>query len=268
MPSTNKRNYRRKSRRTRTVSKKVAAAPVSLSKLTSLIKRINLRQSEVKYKSRVINQGAMTHNSIYRIPIWDADALVGPVSILPGQGVTDKDRIGDRIHAKKIKLRMSMDIPYDRKNVKVKIYFLEYNSDQGDPTNQGVFQHTVTGKTALDPVQIKRWGKSLRYLGTYTPQLNTNFMTQTTVHNQGAVPADEISANTATIMLNKDILLNRKIFFTSDGATTPSNLKENGVLLIMPFATSNTSPYTTVLSPGDTVVLTASAAATLYYKDL
>lgn len=262
MPSTNKRTYRRKGRRnTRTVSKKVSAAPVSLTKLTSLIKRVNLKQSEVKYKSRVISTGTMNHNTITRIPIWDEDALVGPVSILPSQGVKDKERIGDRIHAKKIKLRMSMDIPFDRKNVKVKIYFLEYNSNQGDPTNQGVFQHTVTGQTILDPIQIKRWGKSLRYLGTYTPQLNTNFMTQTTVHNQAAPPADEVSANTATIMINKDIYLNRKIFFTNDGAMTPSNLRENGVLLVLPFATTNTAD-------GDNVILSASAAATLYYKDL
>jgi len=86
-------------------------------------------------------------------------------------------------------------------------------------------------------------------------------MTQTTVHNQSAVPADEVSANTATIMVNKDIHLNRKVFFTSDGSMTPSNLKENGVILVLPFATSNTLT-------GDTVILTASAAATLYYKDL
>jgi len=260
MPYRKQYKKRTSSRKAKT-TKMVTAAPVSLSKLTSLIKRVNLRESEVKYKSRLVSQGAMNHNSITRIPIWDPDALVGPVSILPQQGTTDSTRIGDRIHANKIKLRMSMDIPFDRKNVKVKLYFLEYNTDQGDPTNQGELQHTITGKTILDPIQIKRWGKSLRYLGTYTPQLNTNFMTQTTVHNQSAVPADEVSANTATIMVNKDIHLNRKVFFTSDGSMTPSNLKENGVILVLPFATSNTLT-------GDTVILTASAAATLYYKDL
>ena len=103
-----------------------------------------------------------------------------------------------------------MDIPFDRKNVKVKLFFLEYNDEVGNPTTQSQLQHTITGKTALDPIQIKRWGKSLRYLGTYSPQLNTNFMTQTTVHNQGDPPANEISANTASIMIKKDILLNRK----------------------------------------------------------
>ncbi len=42
---------------------------------------------------------------------------------------------------------------------------------------------------------------------------------------------------------------------------TPSNIKENGCLLILPYATINTST-------NDNLVLGMEGAATMYYKDL
>ena len=104
-----------------------------------------MKQSETKYKSRDLSYGAMNHDSIVKIPIWDKDAIFQPKSILPQQGITDATRIGDRIMASKIKLRLHFDIPYDRQNVKLKLYFLEYNSDQGTPTDYATFFHNVTG---------------------------------------------------------------------------------------------------------------------------
>lgn len=255
---TKKRTYKRKAK----VSKMVTAAPQTQKGLIKLIKSINLKESELKFKTRKLEYAAMNHDSIIKIPIWDKDAIALPESILPLQGLKDKDRIGDRIHALKIKLRAHFDIPYDRKNCKIKLYFLEYNSDQGDPTDYSTLFHNVTGNSRLDPVQIKRWGKSLRYLGDFKPRdMDANFMIQTTVHDQGAPPANRVSANTASIFVNRDIYLNRKIFFTTDGAMTPSNIKENGCLLIMPYATINTGT-------ADNVVIGMEGAATMYYKDL
>lgn len=240
----------------------VTAAPKTEKSLIRLIKSINLKQSETKYKSRNLSYATINHNAIAKIPIWDKDATFFPESILPTQGLQDKDRVGDRIHGLKIKLRASFDIPYDRNNCKLKIYFLEYNSDQGDPTDRAQLFHDVTGSTRLDPVQFKRWGKSLRYLGDFKPKdMDANFMVQTTYTNVSAPPANAVSANTATIYVNRDIYLNRKIFFTTDGAMTPSSLKENGCLLIIPYATHNTSE-------SDNVVLSMKGAATLYFKDL
>lgn len=253
----NKNKYRRGSKKSYTY-KKTKAAPKAKSSLVKLIKSVTMKQSETKYKSRDLSYGAMNHDSIVKIPIWDKDALVGAKSILPHQGITDATRIGDRIMANKIKLRVCLDVPWDRKNVKVKVYFLEYNSDQGDPTDYGTFFHNVTGNSRLDPVQFKRWGKYLKYLGDYKP---LDMEASYTYINSQTPTAAHLATNTATIYIRKDIYLNKKIYFVNDGAMTPSNIKENGCLLFLPYASINTGT-------GDNVVIGMEGAATIYYKDL
>jgi len=258
----NKRTYnkRRNYKPKRKVSKMVSAAPKSRANLVRLIKKIQLGQTEIKYKSRQLSTSAMNHNTITKVTIWDKDAAVLPVSTLPAQGQTDATRLGDRIHAIKFKLRMTFDVPYDRRNTRMKIFYLEYNSDQGDPTDIAQFQHSITGETRLDPIQKKRWGKSLRYLGEYRPDRNQYpYFTYSAAQSPPA--ADNTSANTAPIVVNLEIPLNRKVFFTADGAMTPANLKENGCLLFVPYATINTTS-------GDNVVISSKGAITLYYKDL
>lgn len=255
MPGKN-RKYK-KYNKTKT-TKVVDAAPKTKSGIVSLIKSVTMKDSETKYKSRNLDYGAMVHNGIHKIPIWDADALIGATSILPEQGINDATRIGDRIHALKIKLRMALDIPWDRKNCKVKVYFLEYNSDQGDPTSFGDFFHTVTGKSRLDPIQVKRWGRGLKYLGDYQPlDRNASY----TYIGSSAPAASNTATNTATIYIKRDIVMNKKVFFKSDGAMTPASLKENGCLLFLPYASNNTTG-------SDNIVLTAKGASTLYFKDL
>lgn len=249
-----KRTYKKKAK----VSKMVTAAPKTEKSLIRLIKSINLKESETKFKSRDLSYSTMAHDSIIRIPIWDKDAIALPVSILPQQGLKDNNRVGDRIHALKIKVRCHFDIPWDRKNCKIKMYFLEYNSDQGDPTDYDTLFHNVTGNSRLDPVQMKRWGKSLRYLGDFKPR---DMEASYTYINSSTPSASAMATNTASVYVNRDIYLNRKIFFTTDGAMTPSNIKENGCLLIMPYSTINTGT-------GDNIVLGMEGAATMYYKDL
>lgn len=255
----NKNKYRRSSKKG--TYKKSKVAPKSKSSLVKLIKSVTMKQSETKFKSRDLIYSTMAHDSIVKIPIWDKDAIFQPKSILPQQGITDATRIGDRIMASKIKLRLHFDIPYDRNNVKLKLYFLEYNSDQGTPTDYATFFHNVTGNSRLDPVQFKRWGKYLKYLGDYRPRDNDARLFYTYHGNESAPSGATTATNTSTIYVKKDIYLNRKVYFTSDGAMTPSNLKENGCLLILPYASANTST-------GDNVVLSMEGASTLYYKDL
>lgn len=251
-------NKRRYSKKKTLVSKKVPSAPKTEAGLVKLIKQINMKQSETKYKSRDLGHAGMNHNSIVKIPIWDADALAFPVSILPAQGLTDSHRIGERIHALKIKLRLHFDIPWDRKNCKIKLYFLEYNSDQGNPTSYSDFFHNITGNSRLDPIQVKRWGKGLKYLGDYKPQ---DMEASYTYINSSTPSASALATNTASIYVKKDIVLNRKIYFKADGAMTPSNIRENGVLLALPYSTINTTP-------SDTIVVGMEGAATMYYKDI
>jgi len=259
MPRNNYRNYRRKTTTKRKVAKMVTAAPQTRANLVKLIKSINIKQAEVKYKSRIMNYDAMNHNGIYKLPIWDADAILLPKSVLPFQGLEDDNRIGDRIHAQKFKLRMTFDIPWDRRNMRLKIFYLQYNSDQGDPTDKAQLQHQITGNIRLDPIQKKRWGKGLKYLGDYNPLRGVQYP-HMSVQNAESAPG-AVSQNTASLDINIDIPMNKKIFFTQDGAMTPANLKENGCILFLPYSTVNTGT-------GDNLVIKAQGAITLYYKDL
>ena len=244
------------SRTRRTTTKRVKAAPKSMAKMTKMIKAIQLKEQETNYKSITANTGSLNHDVIYEIPIWNSSS-----SVFPDQGVTDGGRIGDRIYAKSIRFRMCMDVPWDRKNVKVKAYYLPYNSDQGTPTNYASLFHNVTGNSRLDPIQFKRW-KGLKYLGTFTPRDKdaSVFVTRSPGAEDGPT-ASHLATNTASIYINKKISLNRKVWFPNDSDNQPSNLKEKGSILLLPYATINTST-------NDNIILASEGALTLYYKDI
>jgi len=239
----------------RMTSKLVPSAPKTMSNMVKLIRKIQLNEQETNYKTIQPSIGALNHDSIYSFPMWSSTD-----SVFPTQGTTDGSRIGDRIYPKGIRVRMVLDVPWDRKNVKVKAYYLPYNSDQGDPTTYANFFHNVVGNSRVDPIQFKRW-KGIKYLGTYKPR-DMDASVYITDFNEIAAPsASHLATNTASIYINRFIKLNRKVWFNSDSSTQPSNLKENGVILLLPYATINTAT-------GDNVILSGEGAFTLYYKDI
>ncbi len=237
------------------VKKLVRAAPKSMANLTKMIKSIQLKEQETNYKSISQAVNAMNHNSINEFSLWSA----GP-SVFPSQGTGDGDRIGDRIYPKGIRVRMALDVPYDRKNVKVKMYFLPYNSDQGDPVEKTQLFHNVVNNTRLDPIQFKRW-KGIKYLGTFTPKDNDAAIFRTAPSNEGQPGAADKATNTATIYINRFITINRKVWFKNDTSLQPANLKEKGSILLLPYASINTTE-------SDNVILSGQCAFTCYYKDI
>jgi len=241
----------------RMTSKLVPSAPKTMSNMVKLIRKIQLNEQETNYKTIQPSIGALNHDKIYEFPMWSSSA-----SVFPTQGTTDGSRIGDRIYPKGVRVRMCLDVPWDRKNVKVKAYYLPYNSDQGDPTTYAQFFHNVVGNSRVDPIQFKRW-KGIKYLGTYKPRdMDASYWANLPSSvNVGDPPANRLASNTATIYINRFIKLNRKVWFNSDASTQPSNLKENGVILLLPYASINTST-------GDNVILSGEGAFTLYYKDI
>lgn len=67
-------------------------------------------------------------------------------------------------------------------------------------------------------------------------------------------------------MVKKWLPINKNLFFRSDATNQPSNLKELGSIIAVPYTTINTAS-TGVIS-GDTVVLNGEMSVTVYYKDL
>lgn len=211
--------------------------------LVSLIKRVTLKQSETKYRTYNYTQpGAQTHNNVHSFHLWDAGAS-GSSVIWPGQGTSDADRIGDSLFAVGIKLRMYFQIPSNRKNVTIKLWYLPYNSTQGDPTTYNDFFHNKTGIGLIDPVQTKRY-PMLRYIGKFR-----------------LYSRDVTDSADGSILVNKWIPIGRNINFNQDISYLPSNLPENGRILYLAYDT-----YTTVAT--DNVISRASMAATLYFKDV
>jgi hypothetical protein len=249
--SYSKKRYSRKA----TVSKRVKAAPRSMAKLAKTIKAIQLKEQETNYKTIQPTIGALGHDSIYEFSMWSSTT-----SVFPSQGTGDGNRVGDRIYPKGIRVRMCLDVPWDRKNVKVKVYYLPYNSDQGSPTSYGDLFHNVVGNSRVDPIQFKRW-KGIKYLGTYKPRDMEAASYNTYGGNEGAPSASHLATNTASIYINKFIPINRKVWFLNDASIQPSNLKENGSILLLPYSTINTST-------GDNVILSGEGAFTIYYKDI
>lgn len=252
-----KKTYRRK----RVYKKRLPKSSVNTSQLVKLIKNVNIKEAEVKYKTTGFTWGALQHDNLYHKDMWSSSA-----TIFPGQGTTDGSRIGDRIVCQGLKLRAVFDVPWDRKNVKLKLFYVPYNSDQGTVTDYSSFFHNVTGNSRLDPIQTKRW-PGTKYLGTYQIEPErAPFVTNPT--NDGHVPAaNVISSNTGSICIKKWIPMNKKLYFKADASTSVTNLKENGAILAIPYATINTSAGTAV-TPGDNIILSGEMAITVYYKDI
>lgn len=248
----------RKTYRKRTYKKK--GTSLSTKRLVSLIKSVNIRQSETKYKTLSYDWGSMVHGGIYLTDLWSST-----VNLFPGQNSTDSGRIGDRIVCQGIKIRAIFDIPWDRKNIKLKCFYVPYNTDQGSPDTYTNFFHNVTGESRLDPVQKKRY-PGLKYLGTY--QIEPERAPYYTYSSGTGTPdADVISSNTGTIAFTKWLPMNKNVYFNADASTTPSNIKERGGIVIVPYATLNTSKDGVIL-PGDTILLSGKMSATVYFKDL
>jgi len=246
-----KKRYSRKA----TVSKRVKAAPRSMAKLAKTIKAIQLKEQETNYKTISTPIGSLKHDSINEFTMWSSST-----SVFPSQGTGDGNRVGDRIYPKGIRVRMCLDVPWDRKNVKVKAYYLPYNSDQGSPKTYNNLFHNVVGNSRVDPIQFKRW-KGIKYLGTFKPRDMEAGPFYTYPGNEGAPSASHLSSNTASIYINKFIPINRKVWFINDTSIQPSNLKENGSILLLPYSTINTST-------GDYIILSGEGAFTVYYKDI
>lgn len=240
----------------RTYTKKlVKSAPKTMANMTKLIKSIQLKESETNYKTIGDAIGALNHNSINEFKIWSSTD-----SVFPSQGTGDGQRIGDRIYPKGIRIRMLLDLPWDRRNVKCKAYYIPYNSDQGTVTDKAQLFHNVMNNVLIDPIQFKRW-KGIKYLGTFKPKDNDAAKYFTYSGAEGAPANDALATNTSTIYINRFIKMNRKVWFIADASKQPSNLKENGSILLVPYASKNTTG-------SDNIILTGQYAFTCYYKDI
>lgn len=245
-----RKNYRKKN--AKPIFRKMNASKVIAKKrrsnLVSLIKQINIKQSERKYKSTTVTTGEMYHNLIYQFHLWGGSGT-NTFDSLPAQGTTDGHRVGDRILLEGFKVRAIFQIPGDRKTTTVAIYWCPHNSDQGDPSSD--LQHNITGNTRVDPLQKKRY-PGAKLIGKYRC---------TAVDSMETAGSWGNATNSMPIYCSFWIPIRKKVFFTADASTTPSNLKEYGTICIAPYHT-----YSALQT--DNIVVDAQVNATAYFKDL
>lgn len=238
-----RRTYKRKSKTTpfKKAPVKRLVNRYKTKQLVKLIKGVQLKQCETCYRTLKHQSFSLNHNTLQNIWLWYPSNPIGN-NLFPTQGNTDGNRRGDEIICQGVRMRMVLNVPYDRRNSVFKLFFLQWNSTQGSPDLRTDLLHDITGTTVLDPIQKDRW-PGIRYLGSYSCRAKD---LQGTDHH--------------TILINKWIPLKRKVTFLSDGDVNPANLRENGGVIIMPYSTTGALQT-------DTIATNCQCTYTLYYKD-
>lgn len=222
-------------------------AKTKRSNLVKLIKDINIKETERKYRSRNVSTGGMFHNQIYQFHMWGETGTI--LDCMPSVGTTDSTRIGDRIYLEGFMVRASISIPGDRRNTKIALYYVPHNSDHGNPSSD--LFHNVTGSTAVDPLQKKRYPKA-KLLGVFKVEPS----------NQWYLGSNAIvSENAATLTMNRFIPIRKKVFFNADADNKPTNLHEYGTLCFCPYQNWKTLATDEIVAGGDLNV-------TAYFRDL
>ena len=88
------------------------------SRLSTIVRRIALRQAEPKCKYTAHSKTELYHNAPYTI-------LLNDPARMPAQGVTDSERVGDMINMSGIRLRMLLGQKGDRPNVNFRWWLLK-----------------------------------------------------------------------------------------------------------------------------------------------
>lgn len=229
----NKKNYKGKPK-----------PKMSVPATKALVKTTLLKMAETNYKSHDVKGSVFYHDVLARHDLWSPTSTDAN-SIWPLQNDSDSGRSGDMIQVTGIKLRGVFEVPNDRFNAKMKLYFVQWNSGDGTPTTQSEFFHNVSGNIMIDPIQNKRF-RSVQKLGM--------IRCKATDVQQGV-------AQTKTIFFTKWIPMNKKIYFKGDGSENPTNLKEYGSVLFAPYDTISSSTT-------DAIFVNSEITYTVYYKDI
>jgi len=264
-----KRYSRRKSRRptkrmrTGPYSAKVRANMRRKNNFARSVKKIILKQSETKHKvlpldygrgvndptfSNVAERHNVDHNSIQAFRLWET-GTTSVTGLWPSQGDTDSNREGDRIMCTGFMLRGEVNFNANAQGAMVKLFYLPYESSQGNPLSINDIFHNPTsyggganGLWQVAPIQNKRW-PGLQYLTTIKMPMGLN-----------------VGNDNYPVRFRKWVPIKRSINFLHDGTTAPANLPTNGYILAVGDGKANlTAAY---------AVGAIRMGAALYWKDV
>ena len=206
---------------------------------------LSLAESKVRHDNHLGT--GLLHNVIKSFNLIDNED--GNPSVLPTQGAADNQRNGSDIYATGIMIRGHVDIPFDRRNAKFKMWLVERNSIQGSVNTYGDFFKTVTGAGALDPINDDKF--KVKYLGQLRTVARDLYIERGEITDAGA---------DASVYFKKWIPFKRKLKFSGTDAKCTQGMKEFLTLNVLPYDT-----YTTAET--DIIGRTWDMAVSFYYKD-
>jgi len=192
------------------------------------------------------------HDNLYGCNLHDAVNNQGATK-LPANGSLTNGRNGKEIYATGFRIRGSFTVPYDRRNTRIKMWLVEWNTAQGSPVTYANFFENTVGNGMVDPINNERF-PGIRKLRDMRVKARDLYVERGEITDDGSE---------ATMYYNIWIPFKRKLFFR-DGSTemTPiSGIKEYLTMIMLPYDTPDTNSTT------DRVVTQHEQCVTFYWRD-
>lgn len=217
------------------------------------IKKVMMKLSESKRKDTNLpfGTGSFAHDSLYEVRLNDTDQAATTAPTALQLGGAPSARVGDEIYSTGFRVKGSVGLPFDRRNTTVKIWLVEYNSNQGSVTNQAQWFRSITGNNMLDPIDDDRF-PNVKLMKTLRHKARDLYVERGDITDAGSV---------AQLYYSFWIPFKRKLRYGPTNGLPPlAGCKERLSLVITAYDTA--SSLTT-----DVVVVDARQAVTFYYKD-
>ena len=258
MPRANfKRKYARNSgklyKRRRVMSpsyrrRRIGAGYTGKAKMYKQI-ALKLAESKENFKNLVFTGGtgnAFYHDTLYRCNLHSKTDDSGVFRIAAGTSIVN--RVGQKVFSTGIRVRGLFSVPWDRRNTKVKMWLVEYNSAQGSVTTYNDFFRNATGNGMLDTVNNEKFKrvKLLRQLRLTGRDLNH----------------DNAAGALGTLYYDIWIPFKRTLTWDTSSESAPcGGVSEYLTLVILPYDAPATQTLDILLTSGH------EQCVTWYFKD-
>lgn len=101
---------------------------------------------------------SFTHDNLYVCQLHNQSDTVQhlhPTSV--SQGLNNFERVGTSVKSIGFQVQGMFSVPFDRRNVSIKIWLVSFNSSQGSPLDPAHFYKNITNNTMLDGINNDRF---------------------------------------------------------------------------------------------------------------
>lgn len=214
---------------------------------------MSIAENKERQVATKFNSNAMNHNTLYNCQLhWSGQSSTAIPTNVP-QGSNGDERNGKEIYSVGFRVRGVMTVPYDRRNVRVKIWLVAYNTLQGTVTTfNNWFLPNGSGDGMLDSIDTHRF-PGVRLLRTLRVKARDLYIERGELTDSGS---------DASLYYDIWIPYRRKMTFQSSAQVTPfvTGGKELLSLVCLPYDTVSTLET-------DTVITSHEQQVTFYFRD-